>query len=146
MEIAFASRSYALGAADVGRWSRRRNVERRSGVQLQRETPDEDFGGAEFGVGGVWRHGNGSAAVTDQLRSARFDRNLRGLRLETNPIAIDLINNGHTIEQHYEDTGSSIAFEGAEYELTQFHFHTLSEHTIARGTATWRCMPCSPSR
>ncbi len=65
------------------------------------------------------------------IRSARFDRNLGRLLLETNPIAIDLINNGHTIEQHYEDTGSNINFEGKVYELSQFHFHTLSEHSIA---------------
>jgi carbonic anhydrase len=64
------------------------------------------------------------------IRSSRFDRKLGRLRLETNPTTIDLINNGHTIEQHYEDSGSSIIFEGREYELSQFHFHTLSEHSI----------------
>ena len=42
-----------------------------------------------------------------------------------------MFNNGHAIQQRYADTGSSIYFEGTEYQLTQFHFHTLSEHTFS---------------
>jgi len=61
---------------------------------------------------------------------ARFDRNLRPLALQSYPTTIDMFNNGHTIEQRYEGTGSFIHFEGRDYELQQFHFHTLSEHTI----------------
>jgi carbonic anhydrase len=61
-----------------------------------------------------------------------FDRSLRRLDLRTYPTTIDIFNNGHTIEQRYESTGSAIFFEGAEYELQQFHFHTLSEHTVNR--------------
>ena len=61
---------------------------------------------------------------------AKYDKGLKKLDLETYPTGIDIFNNGHTIEQHYEDTGSRIYFEGVEYELKQFHFHTLSEHTI----------------
>jgi carbonic anhydrase len=60
----------------------------------------------------------------------KADRRLRPLDLAIFPTTIDLFNNGHTIEQHYEDTGSSISFEGRVYDLLQFHFHTLSEHAI----------------
>lgn len=42
---------------------------------------------------------------------------------------ISLINNGHTLENEYEP-GSSITLDGVLYGLTQFHFHTLSEHSI----------------
>lgn len=42
---------------------------------------------------------------------------------------ISLTNNGHTLENEYEP-GSSIMLGGVLYELTQFHFHTLSEHSI----------------
>ena len=42
---------------------------------------------------------------------------------------ISLINNGHTLENEYEP-GSSITLDGVLYDLTQFHFHTLSEHSI----------------
>jgi carbonic anhydrase len=60
----------------------------------------------------------------------KVDRHLKPLAMEIFPTAIDIFNNGHTIEQHYEDTGSRIFFEGKEYGLLQFHFHTFSEHAV----------------
>jgi len=60
----------------------------------------------------------------------KIDRNLMPLELQTFPTTIDIFNNGHTIEQRYEATGSTIYFEGRAYELQQFHFHTLSEHAV----------------
>ena len=65
------------------------------------------------------------------IAKVKVDRHLRRLDLDIHSTTIDIFNNGHTIEQHYEDTGSNIYFEGSEYELLQFHFHTLSEHAIA---------------
>jgi carbonic anhydrase len=50
------------------------------------------------------------------------------LRLDETPLA--LTNNGHTIEEEYE-AGSSLTVNGVVYGLSQFHFHTLSEHTVA---------------
>lgn len=38
-------------------------------------------------------------------------------------------NNGHAIEVEYE-LGSSITIAGKRYELSQFHFHSPSEHTV----------------
>ncbi len=64
------------------------------------------------------------------IRHARVDSRLKRLELRTYATPIDLINNGHSIEQQYEGTGSDIFFEGHLYDLTQFHFHTISEHTI----------------
>jgi carbonic anhydrase len=61
----------------------------------------------------------------------KFDKSLKKLDLETFPTTIDIFNNGHTIEQHYEGTGSRVYIKGVEYELKQFHFHTLSEHVVA---------------
>lgn len=58
------------------------------------------------------------------------DRRLRPLNLALYDTTIDIFNNGHTIEQSYEGTGSNISFRGRTYDLQQFHFHTLSEHTI----------------
>jgi len=43
--------------------------------------------------------------------------------------SIDLINNGHTIQDDYHG-GGHIKIGGHEYTLTQFHFHSPSEHTI----------------
>src|SRR5436190_6276406 len=59
-----------------------------------------------------------------------FDRHLGPLPLRLNETPLALTNNGHTIEEEYEP-GSSLTVNGVVYGLTQFHFHTLSEHTVA---------------
>ena len=41
----------------------------------------------------------------------------------------DIINNGHTVQFNY-DGGSTLTFNGKEFELLQFHFHADSEHTV----------------
>ena len=42
---------------------------------------------------------------------------------------INLINNGHTIQENIIK-GSVVVINGKTYQLLQFHFHTPSEHTI----------------
>jgi len=46
------------------------------------------------------------------------------------PSALNIVNNGHAIKVDY-DAGSFIEVEGERYNLLQFHFHALSEHTVA---------------
>ncbi len=53
------------------------------------------------------------------------------IKFEYKPTTINLINNGHTIEQNYTN-GSSVIISGKKYNLVQFHFHTPSEH-LANG-------------
>jgi carbonic anhydrase len=81
-----------------------------------------------------WSACAGTATEAQQspidIESATIDGSLKPLGLRTFPTTIDIFNNGHTIEQKYENTGSSIYFDGREYELQQFHFHTFSEHTV----------------
>ncbi len=64
------------------------------------------------------------------IAGAVADDNLQALVPAYNPVPIDLINNGHTIQFNY-DEGSTIDVNGEEYELLQFHFHALSEHTVS---------------
>ncbi|RME46322.1 MAG: carbonic anhydrase family protein [Caldilineae bacterium] len=45
------------------------------------------------------------------------------------PTALNIVNNGHTIQVNY-DEGSSMQVEGKTYNLLQFHFHAPSEHTL----------------
>ena len=78
----------------------------------------------------------GACAGGDDSRQSPIDINgvvidptLEPLELDLKETPIDLINNGHAIEQEYEE-GSTLIFEGVEYELKQFHFHTFSEHTV----------------
>lgn len=42
---------------------------------------------------------------------------------------LELINNGHTIQANYAP-GSYILLDDERFELLQFHFHGLSEHTV----------------
>lgn len=45
------------------------------------------------------------------------------------PSAVNIFNNGHTVQVNY-DAGSSIMLNGVQYDLLQFHFHAASEHAI----------------
>jgi carbonic anhydrase len=45
------------------------------------------------------------------------------------PTALNILNNGHTVQVNY-DAGSSIQVNGKTYDLLQFHFHTPSEHAV----------------
>jgi carbonic anhydrase len=64
-----------------------------------------------------------------------YDRHLGRLPLRLSETPLVLTNNGHTIEEEYEP-GSSLTVNGVEYGLSQFHFHTLSEHTVGGQHAT----------
>jgi carbonic anhydrase len=55
----------------------------------------------------------------------------RGAPLETSyqDASLELLNNGHTIEDDYHG-GGTLTVDGHVYRLAQFHFHSPSEHTI----------------
>lgn len=55
--------------------------------------------------------------------------NLADLALNYSPSALNIFNNGHTIQVNY-DAGSSLVYNENEYALVQFHFHHPSEHTL----------------
>ncbi len=59
----------------------------------------------------------------------RINRRLRKLDLTLLETPINLLNDGHVIENEYEPD-SNLTFGGVTYTLAQFHFHTLSEHTV----------------
>jgi carbonic anhydrase len=46
------------------------------------------------------------------------------------PHAVDVANNGHTLQVTYDD-GDSLTLDGVDYQLVQYHFHAPSEHTFA---------------
>ena len=51
------------------------------------------------------------------------------LRFHYRPTALDIVNNGHTIQVDYQP-GSYLSADGRDYNLLQFHFHSPSEHTV----------------
>lgn len=54
---------------------------------------------------------------------------LANLVISYQPSALNILNNGHTIQVEY-DPGSYLELDGKRYELKQFHFHAPSEHEI----------------
>ena len=56
------------------------------------------------------------------------DVGLVDIRFDYGETALNIFNNGHTIQVNV-DEGSSIAYNGITYNLLQFHFHAPSEHT-----------------
>jgi carbonic anhydrase len=56
--------------------------------------------------------------------------NAASIQFNYQPSALKISNNGHTIKVDY-DAGSAIMVQGKEYKLLQFHFHAVSEHTLA---------------
>jgi len=61
--------------------------------------------------------------------SGAQDKDVADVEFAYQDSAINILNNGHTIQVNY-DKGSSITVDGKEYHLLQFHFHTPSEHTV----------------
>ncbi len=59
---------------------------------------------------------------------------LPALEVDYHPTPLVLTNNGHTIEVEYLE-GSSLSLAGESWEVTQFHFHSSSEHTIQGNAA-----------
>jgi carbonic anhydrase len=52
------------------------------------------------------------------------------LATDYHQLPLEILNNGHTV-QVPATAGGKIAWEGTDYQLQQFHFHTPSEHSIA---------------
>lgn len=71
----------------------------------------------------------GNAQSPINITGSSADASLAVLETNYTDTDIDLFNNGHTVECTY-DPGSNLTIGGVEYSLAQFHFHTLSEHTI----------------
>ena len=55
--------------------------------------------------------------------------NLSDIAFNYADTALQILNNGHTIQVN-TDSGNSILYNGIRYDLLQFHFHHPSEHTV----------------
>ena len=73
-----------------------------------------------------------SQSPIDIMTSAVADEDLPEIALDYHETELNLFNNGHTIEAGDEAAvkTNSLAIDGKKYDLLQFHFHALSEHTI----------------
>lgn len=53
--------------------------------------------------------------------------NANGLSINYRRSALQLVNNGHSIQANLQDA-NTLSFQGTRYKLMQIHFHTPSEH------------------
>lgn len=73
----------------------------------------------------------GSGTEQSPVNIAGFDASsLSDLNLNYKATGGKVLNNGHTLQVSLEP-GSTLTVDGEEYDLLQFHFHTVSENTIA---------------
>ncbi len=75
-----------------------------------------------------------ATCATGRLQSpfnieADITADLADLGLNYNPVAMKVVNNGHTIQVDQAGAGQLVV-DGKSYDLLQFHFHTGSEYTI----------------
>ncbi len=63
------------------------------------------------------------------IRTTQAGEGMHDFQVHWGPSHEKVVNKGHTIEVDY-DPGSSVSFDGREFDLAQFHFHTPSEHLI----------------
>lgn len=65
----------------------------------------------------------------DIAAAAAVQQDLAPLVVAYHDTTLEILNNGHTVEDDYHD-GGTLTVDGHAYELAQFHFHSPSEHTI----------------
>lgn len=58
-----------------------------------------------------------------------IDAALEPLKLQYAAGAVDVVNNGHTVQVDYAP-GSALVVDGRRFELKQFHFHAPSENRV----------------
>jgi len=65
----------------------------------------------------------------DIRKTAAMKAKLPSIAFDYKASALEVINNGHTIQANYTP-GSGMSINGKHYDLLQFHFHTPSENTV----------------
>ena len=61
--------------------------------------------------------------------TAAGDADLLNPDFHYEPVPLNLLNNGHTVQVPYAP-GSYVVIDGEKYNLLQFHFHSPSEHAV----------------
>ncbi len=65
----------------------------------------------------------------DIVPEKALESDLGKIKFNWSSSALQIKNNGHTIQANYDD-GSSIEVNGKKFDLLQFHFHAPSEHAL----------------
>lgn len=86
-------------------------------------------GERETGLAYIFEEHNGNAQSPINILSGQALEGHHQVALHYQPSGSHIGNLGHTVEAFYE-VGSTLEFDGMQYELQQIHFHTPSEHLL----------------
>lgn len=64
-----------------------------------------------------------------EFQNTQWIHTLPALLPRWSAVPLQMVNNGHTL-QVLHDPGSTVSIDGTHYDLTQFHFHSPSEHLL----------------
>ncbi|KKI88422.1 carbonic anhydrase [Bacillus sp. SA1-12] len=73
-------------------------------------------------------NGSEQSPINIEFSKIVTEKKSENTRIQYEPTAFTLVNNGHTVQANATTESNSISVEGKEYKLAQFHFHTPSEH------------------
>ena len=73
--------------------------------------------------------GKRQSPINIDTHTSADSKSLNDIFVSYGNVDLNIINNGHTIQVN-SDGSSKAMLGGKEYKLLQFHFHSLSEHTI----------------
>ncbi len=73
--------------------------------------------------------GQAQSPININTKSIKIGNDLAKPEFHYGQTKTNIINNGHTI-QFNVDEGNTVTLNGKDYELLQFHYHALSEHTV----------------
>jgi len=86
-------------------------------------------GEQEFGLAYIAEEHISNAQSPINILSGKATEGHHDVALHYQPSGSHIGNLGHTVEAFYEK-GSTLDFDGQQYELQQMHFHTPSEHLL----------------
>ena len=73
-------------------------------------------------------NGNEQSPINIESSQVKTSEKLENVEIKYTPTEFSIVNTGHTVQANPATPNNSIMVEGKEYKLTQFHFHTPSEH------------------
>jgi carbonic anhydrase len=91
------------------------------------ETGPEQWGKLETEFASCSK-GKEQSPINLDVDESKKDSTQQQLELNYAPTAVNVVNNGHTIQANLSNEKNTIVVDGTEYTLVQFHFHTPSEH------------------
>ncbi len=74
--------------------------------------------------------GKAQSPINIEKAKALVGKKLLPIKFDYGQSKVSIVNNSHTVQFNIDNPDNKVNIEGKEYQLLQFHYHALSEHTI----------------